>query len=143
MSVFGLPDWATEELEVGRVARLAYLDADGQPRVLPITYALAQDAIWSVIDRKPKVQDVPARVEWLRREPRAGICVDVYHEDWTKLAWVQLIGEVDVLELDEDGAGLEALLDKYPQYHEEAPQGPLLRLSVERGMSWRAGDQLG
>jgi hypothetical protein len=111
--------------------------------VLPITYALADDAIWSVIDRKPKVRDVPARVAWLRREPRAGICVDVYHEDWAKLAWVQLIGEVDVLELDDGPAGLEALLDKYPQYGDEPPQGPLLRLDVERGMSWRAGDHLG
>src|SRR5215212_4023970 len=136
MSVFGLPDWATEELESGRVARLAYLDAEGQPRVLPITYAIAGDAIWHVIDHKPKVKDVPARVDWLRREPRAGICVDVYHEDWTKLAWVQLIGEVGVLELEEDGAGLEALLDKYPQYRDETPQGPLLRLDVERAMSW-------
>ena len=143
MSVFGLPDWAASELEAGRVARLAYLDANGQPRVLPITYAVAEEAIWSVIDRKPKISDVPARVEWLRREPRAGICVDVYHEDWTKLAWVQLIGEVEVLELDAGPAGLEALLDKYPQYREEPPQGPLLRLGVERGMSWRAGDHLG
>src|SRR3954447_25706251 len=119
MSVFGLPDWAGEELEEARVARLAYLDADGQPRVLPITYALADEAIWSVIDRKPKVRDVPARVAWLRREPRAGICVDVYHEDWTKLAWVQLIGEVEVLDLEAGPVGEEALLGKYPQYGED------------------------
>ena len=143
MPVFGLPDWAADELEAGRVARLAYLDAEGAPRVLPITYALADGVIWNVIDHKPKVQDVPARVEWLRREPRAGICVDVYHEDWSKLAWVQLIGEVDVLDLAEDGVGLEALIEKYPQYREEPPQGPLLRLQVERAMSWRAGDHLG
>jgi hypothetical protein len=32
---------------------------------------------------------------------------------------------------------------KYPQYREEPPQGPLLRLQVERAMSWRAGDHLG
>jgi hypothetical protein len=82
-------------------------------------------------------------VRWLRREPRAGICVDVYDEDWSKLAWVQLIGEVEVLELEAGEAGLRALVDKYVPYEDEPPQGPLLRLEVERSMSWRAGDHLG
>jgi PPOX class probable F420-dependent enzyme len=138
-----LPDWARAELEGGRVARMAYLDANGQPRVLPVTYALADGAVWSAIDRKPKVKDVPARVEWLRREPRAGLCVDVYDDDWSKLAWVQLVGEVDVLDLDDGPAGLDALVDKYAPYADEPPQGPLLRLEVERSMSWRAADHFG
>ena len=143
MFIDELPGWARAELKAGRVARLAYLDDTGQPRVLPVTYALAEGAIWTAIDRKPKLRDIPARVRWLRREPRAGICVDVYDEDWSKLAWVQLIGEVEVLELEAGEAGLRALVDKYAPYEDEPPQGPLLRLEVERSMSWRAGDHLG
>ena len=143
MSIEALPDWARVELDAGRVARLAYLDDTGQPRVLPVTYALAEGAIWTAIDLKPKLRDIPARVAWLRREPRVGLCVDVYHEDWTKLAWVQLIGEIEVLESEAGETGLEALVDKYAPYEDQPPPGPLLRLEVERAMSWRAGDHLG
>ncbi|MEA2420224.1 MAG: hypothetical protein QOE60_2430, partial [Thermoleophilaceae bacterium] len=36
------------------------------------------------------------------------------------------------------GAALEALVAKYPQYADERPQGPLLRLAPERFAWWRA-----
>lgn len=35
---------------------------------------------------------------------------------------------------------MRALQDKYPQYEKEPPPGPLLRLGVERTLSWRASE---
>jgi PPOX class probable F420-dependent enzyme len=127
-------------LERERVARLAFLDGDDRPRVLPVTFAVAEDAIWSAIDRKPKRTVRPARVGWLRRRPEAALCVDAYDDDWDRLAWVQLLARVDVLEIEAGGAGLKALTAKYAPYRERPPPGPLLRLEVERALWWRAAD---
>ena len=91
MAVAGLrelPAWAGELLECAPVGRLAYLDDRDRPRVLPVTYALAGDSVWTAIDDKPK--DRPperiARVRYLRRRPEAALCVDHYEDDWSRLA---------------------------------------------------------
>jgi PPOX class probable F420-dependent enzyme len=140
MKLEGLPRWAKELLATERVGRLAFADADGRPRVLPVTYALAEGAVWSAIDAKPKRTAEPARVRWLRQRPSAALVVDRYSDDWNELAWVQLLGSVAVLPVSEEGAGLAALVEKYEPYRVEPPPGPLLRLDVERALRWRAAD---
>jgi PPOX class probable F420-dependent enzyme len=121
-----------------RVGHLAFLDDSDRPRVLPVTYALAAGAIWSAIDDKPKRSAEPARVRYLRRRPEASLCVDRYDDDWSRLAWVQLGGRVEIVGLGEGSAGLAALTGKYAPYREHRPPGPLLRLEVERAVWWRA-----
>jgi PPOX class probable F420-dependent enzyme len=135
-----LPGWARRLIEDARVGRLAFVDGDDRPRVLPVTFAVAEDAVWSAIDRKPKRTGEPARVRWLRRRPGAALVVDRYDDDWQQLAWVQLLGRMKVLEFRDGPAGAEALTAKYPQYEAEPPPGPLLRLEVGRALCWRAAD---
>jgi PPOX class probable F420-dependent enzyme len=138
MTLAELPGWALELLERERVARLAFRDGNGLPRVLPITFALLDDCVWSVIDDKPKTIAEPARVRWLRDRPQAALVADVYDDDWSKLAWVQLLGRVDVVPVEEGPTGLEALIAKYAPYRERVPPGPLLRLRPQRALYWRA-----
>jgi PPOX class probable F420-dependent enzyme len=133
-----LPGWALELLRVERVARLAFVDEQDRPRVLPVTFALSGGAIWSAIDEKPKRRSEPARVRRLRRRPEAALCVDVYSDDWSRLAWVQLLGRVEWLSVEQGGEGMAALAAKYEPYAERTPPGPLMRLSVERALYWRA-----
>jgi PPOX class probable F420-dependent enzyme len=133
-----LPQWANELLESARVGRLGLLDEEGSPRVLPVTFAMAEGRIWSAIDQKPKRSKEPARVRFLRREPRAALTVDRYSDDWEELAWVQVLGTVEVLEVADAAAGLDALSARYEQYREEAPPGPVLALEPERYLWWRA-----
>lgn len=135
-----LPAWARELIADERVARLAFLDRDDRPRVLPVTFAAAGDSVWSAIDQKPKRTAEPARVRWLRRRPEAALCVDVYSDDWDELAWVQLLGRVAVVEAARERDGLAALTAKYPPYRAESPPGPLLELRVARALCWRARD---
>ena len=141
MALEELPDWARELIESERVARLAFLDDRDRPRVLPVTFAPAEGAIWSAIDEKPKRRPEPARVRFLRRRPEAALCVDVYDDDWSRLAWVQLLGAVSIVGVGEGGAGLDALSAKYAPYRERRPPGPLLRLEVERALHWRASHE--
>jgi len=125
-------------LESERVARLGLLDDEDRPRVLPVTFAVADGAVYSAIDRKPKRTAEPARVRYLRRRPEAALTVDHYADDWTQLAWVQVLGRVELLDPAEDEAGMEALAAKYAPYRGDPPPGPLLRLVPERTLHWRA-----
>jgi len=138
-----LPDWASGLLGNERVGRLAFADDRGHPRVLPVTFAVAEDAVWSAIDQKPKRRPEPARVRWLRRRPEAALCLDLYSDDWSQLAWLQLLCRVEVLERDAAGPGLAALAAKYGQYADQPPPGPVLRLAPVRALHWRAADYPG
>jgi PPOX class probable F420-dependent enzyme len=136
-----LPRWAASLLAASPVAHLGLLDDDDSPRVLPITFALHGGAVWSAVDDKPKRRPGAelARVRFLRRRPRAALTVDRYDDDWSRLAWVQLLGRVDVLEASQAPDALDALSAKYPSYADRRPGGPLLCLAPERGLHWRAG----
>ena len=139
MDDLNLPTWARRLFESARVGHLGLLDEDGGPRVLPVTYVVWEGDAWSAVDDKPK--SVPgqelARVRWLRRRPRAALTVDVYEDDWERLAWVQLLGDMDVLDEAKPGA-LAALAEKYEAYRDRPPAGPFLRLRPMRALCWRA-----
>jgi PPOX class probable F420-dependent enzyme len=137
-----LPGWAAALLADGRVAHLGLRDGDGAPRVLPVTYARHGGALWSAVDDKPKRRggEDLARVRWLRADPRAALTVDRYAEDWSRLAWVQVLGEVAVLDVAAHQDALGALAARYPAYRERPPGGPLLRLEPRRVLCWRASE---
>ncbi len=135
MTLDELPGWAGELLSAARVARLALLDESDLPRVLPVVFAVWEGAVWSAIDRKPKRSSEPARVRRLRRRPEAALLVDRYDDDWSRLAWVELRGEVTIHPV---GPALDALVSKYDQYRRDRPPGPLLRLEVRSSVCWRA-----
>ena len=122
------------------MARLGLLDDEDHPRVLPVTFVVHEGSLWTVVDRKPKRDPSrePARVDFLRRNPRAALTVDHYDDDWSRLAWVQVLGAVTVLEVDDEPEALAALTAKYPQYGRERPPGPLLRMDPLRILCWSA-----
>ena len=91
------------------------------------------------LDTKPLPELRPSAV--LRRDPRAALTVDRYDEDWTRLAWVQIVGETRILDLPGHEDALDALAARYPQYRERAPGGPLLCLTPDRIVHWRAAER--
>jgi PPOX class probable F420-dependent enzyme len=106
------------------VARLGTL-AHGAPRLVPIVFTWHAGRIWSPIDAKPKRGDDPlslARVGDVRRDPRVCVLLDHYEADWSRLWWLRLDGDAEVVSADSPGAdaGLagaaQALRAKYPQY---------------------------
>jgi PPOX class probable F420-dependent enzyme len=132
-----LPGWARELIEGARVAHLGLVDADDRPRVLPVTFTASGGSLWTAVDHKPKRTEGRelARVRWLRRSPAAALTVDRYSDDWARLAWVQALGRVDVLDRAEPAA-LASLAAKYEQYRERPPGGPFLRLTPARLLFW-------
>src|SRR5438067_8514803 len=135
-----LPGWAQELIQAAPVARLGLLDSRDRPRVLPVTFAVVDGEIWTAVDHKPKRSPGRelARVRWLRRRPGAALTVDRYDDDWSRLAWVQALGQASIEENAPEDV-LEALVAKYRQYEDEAPGGPFIGLEPRRFVHWRAG----
>jgi PPOX class probable F420-dependent enzyme len=124
-------------LAAARVARLATTDPDGRPHLVPIVFALEGDTLYSAVDRKPKRSSRPRRIENARARPDVTILVDHYEEEWGRLWWIRLRGRARVLDDGEErDRALELLREKYPQYREEPPDGPVLAVDVSETRVW-------
>ena len=135
-----LPAWAAALLDEARVAHLGFLDDLDRPRVQPVTFAVAGAMVWSAVDAKPKRVSPQrlARVRFLRRNPSAALTVDRYDDDWTRLAWVQVLGAVRIVGAADAPEAMSALAARYAPYRDSPPAGPLLALAPERCLCWRA-----
>jgi PPOX class probable F420-dependent enzyme len=141
-SVAELPSWARGLLESAPVARLGMLDDEGSPRVLPVVFAVSGETLVTAVDHKPKRRPGAelARVKWLRARPRAALTVDRYDEDWSRLAWIQALGAVQVTDAANAPEAIASLTERYPQYRVQVPAGPVLVLSPDRLLWWRAAE---
>jgi PPOX class probable F420-dependent enzyme len=134
------PEVMRSRVAAAPVARLATLRPDGTPRLVPITFVLLDDLICSAVDEvKPKSTTRLARLADVARDPRVGIVVDHYAEDWSALWWVRVDGTAAV---HEDGLlherALGALVAKYPPYGAAPPSGPVVVVTPTRWTGWSA-----
>ncbi len=120
-----------------RVARLATIDDDGRPHLVPIVFALERDILYSAVDLKPKRTTTLRRVENARRRPDVTVLVDEYLDDWTRLWWVRLRGRARVLDGGiEAQAAIAALVARYEQYRDAPPHVPVLAIEIEEWSGW-------
>ena len=120
-----------------RVARLATIDPDGRPHLVPFCFALDGDVLYSAVDQKPKRSRHLRRLHNLSERGWATVLVDHYEEDWSALWWVRLRGRGRVLEDgDESRRAMALLAGKYPQYRREPPAGPVIAIDVVEWSSW-------
>src|SRR5438094_2929008 len=126
-----------ERLTTARVARLATTDPDGRPHLVPIVFVVDGDTLYSAVDRKPKRSQTLRRIENARVRPDVTILVDHYEEKWGRLWWIRLRGRARVLDDGEERKrALTLLREKYPQYHGEPPDGPVLAVDVTDVRQW-------
>jgi PPOX class probable F420-dependent enzyme len=129
-------------LTAARVARLATIDPDGRPHLVPIVFAFDGAILYSVVDRKPKRSTTLRRIENARARPDVTLLVDHYDDDWSRLWWIRLRGLARVLDDGpERDRGLALLRAKYPQYRDEPPYGPVLAIDVTETLAWSAKPQ--
>jgi PPOX class probable F420-dependent enzyme len=126
-------------LTAARVARLATIDPDGRPHLVPIVFAIDGDTLYSAVDSKPKRSTTLRRIENARARPDVTVLVDHYEDDWSRLWWIRLRGRARVLdEGDELERALRLLREKYPQYRDEPPHAPVLAVDVTQVREWSA-----
>lgn len=126
-------------VDTARVARLATVDAAGDPHLVPVCFALLGDTAYSAVDAKPKRTTQLRRVANLRATGRCCLLVDRYSDDWSALWWVRLDGTGRIVDdPDETARALAALTARYPQYVAAPPGGPVLAVDVTRWTGWTA-----
>jgi PPOX class probable F420-dependent enzyme len=130
---------ALARLGAARVGRLATADAMGVPHVVPFVFVLAGRTVYWVVDRKPKRSGRLKRLENIRANPSVELVVDSYDEDWSSLWWVRASGRARFVEdAGTRSRALSLLAEKYPQYAEDPPGGPLVAVEVSRVAWWEA-----
>ena len=131
------------KMETARVARLATLDAERGPHIVPICFACDGSVFYSAIDRKPK-RTAPSRLVRLKNikeTPQVALLVDQYDEDWTHLWFVLVRGEAELIAAPaERKRAIQRLREKYEQYDADMlpDDAPILRITPLRITTWGA-----
>ena len=115
------------------MARLVTVSPGGRPHIVPVTFAVDGDVIYSAVDAKPKTTARLARLRNITAEPRVAMLADHYEADWDRLWWARADGTATILHGPAAMAAALALLARrYPQYRASPPGGPVIRVQVER-----------
>jgi PPOX class probable F420-dependent enzyme len=125
---------AREAFAKARVARLATLNPDGSPHIVPICFAVDGDVIYSAIDHKRKRGTHLQRLRNINRDGRVAILADHYDEHWEHLWWIRADGRARVVSAGEQAVAL--LARRYEQYRERPPRGEMIVVDVARWSGW-------
>ena len=120
------------------VARLATADSHGQPHVVPVCFVYENASFYIAIDEKPKRTTRLKRLRNIEANPQAALVIDVYHDDWSQLAWVMVQGTASIHDnIKGHPLILVALRQKYPQYRAMALETrPLIQVVPQHVTSW-------
>jgi PPOX class probable F420-dependent enzyme len=128
-----------------RVARLATIDSDFKPHLVPVVFVFDGNHFFIPVDEKRK----RAKPEKLRRirniqgNANVALLIDEYNEDWTRLAFVMIQG-IASIEKSRPQAdiqvqkALKQLTTKYTQYQKVGTGELLIRIKPEKVVSWRS-----
>ena len=121
------------------MARLATVGAAGKPHVVPVTFAVTDDLIYTSVDAKPKRGPRLQRLRNILANPHVAVLADHYEADWDRLWWARADGLATIQDHPISIPGLpELLAERYPQYRDSPPQGPVIRIAVRRWTGWAA-----
>ena len=132
-------DDARRRLGTARVAVLATVSASGRPHVVPVTFAVDRDVIYTAVDAKPKSTRDLRRLSNIRGDPRVSVLAEHYEDDWEALWWVRADGEAALIgDQAAMAEPIRLLADRYPQYRRDPPAGPVIAVRVTRWTGWSA-----
>lgn len=123
-----------------RVGRLGTLSRTGRVDLVPMTFAIVGDVLYTAVDHKPKRTTELKRLENVRAAPEVSVLIDEYDDDdWAALWWVRLRGLARVVDAGpEYRAGIDALVEKYSQYRSTRPSGPAIIVELIGWQWWSA-----
>ena len=131
------------KLREARVARLATVDMEGHPHLVPVCFVYNGKAFYTPLDLKPK-RVAPrrlARVRHIQGQPHVALLIDEYQEDWERLWYILVQGTAVLLSASHGMEHTEAqrlLKEKYTQYAAGLlpDDAPLIRIISEQILSW-------
>lgn len=125
-----------------RAARLATVSADGKPHLVPVTFAVDGDRVLIAIDSKPKRSMDLKRLRNIEANPNVSLLADEYDDDWSQLWWARADGTAQILGAGSGkaDASIRLLQQRYPQYVDDVPRGPVIEVTVTRWSGWSFTD---
>jgi PPOX class probable F420-dependent enzyme len=132
-----------EFIERARVARLATVNSQSEPHLVPVVFVFDGNYFYIPIDEKRKTvkPDKLKRVLNIKENPQVALLIDEYNEDWTRLAFVMVQGKASIVsQVREDTRLHEAhkkLMAKYLQYQKVRLSETCIMIKPEKILSWR------
>lgn len=136
-------DEARRRFAAARVARMGTVGAGGRPHLVPIVFDVAGNIVYSAVDAKPKRSTALRRLDNIAADPHVAVLVDHYDDaDWAALWWVRADGTARVVDVGsiEGRTAIRLLAERYPQYRDQPPGGPVIAVDVHQWSGWAAAD---
>jgi PPOX class probable F420-dependent enzyme len=137
-------DAARTFVDRSRVGHLATADRGGKPHVVPLCYARDGDAVYFVVDEKPKTPGKRLkRLRNIAENPSVALVVDFYDEDWRRLEYLLIQGRAEIVSDEAEWhRALDLLRARYPQYRSmrlEPGRNEVVRIDATSVHHWQGG----
>ena len=130
-----------------RVARLATVDSECKPHLIPVVFVFDNGCYFIPIDEKSKRYrpERLKRVKNIQQNPNVTILIDEYNEDWGKLYFIMIQGKASIIgdkELEQGELLLlervhRLLSDKYLQYQKIGIGKYIIMIIPQKVITWK------
>jgi PPOX class probable F420-dependent enzyme len=134
---------AVEEfIERARVARLATIDSEFKPHLVPVVFVFDGNNFFIPIDEKRKTvkPEKLKRIRNIQNNPNVALLIDEYSEQWTELAFVMIEGEASIANKTEGNiqvrGAYKKLMTKYIQYQKVGVGEMCIIITPKKVASW-------
>ena len=81
------------------VARLATVDSECKPHLIPVVFVFDNDCYFIPIDEKTKraKPEKLKRAKNIQQNPNVALLIDEYNEDWRKLYFIMIQGKASII----------------------------------------------
>jgi PPOX class probable F420-dependent enzyme len=129
------------------VARLATVDSECKPHLIPVVFVFDNDCYFIPIDEKTK-RSKPEnlkRTKNIQQNPNVALLIDEYNEDWRKLYFIMIQGKASIIGGKESDQNEPALLEKahkllsskYVQYQEIGIGEYVIMIVPQKVITWK------
>ena len=88
-------------IDKATVARLATVDSECKPHLIPVVFVFDNDHYFIPIDEKTKrskPEDLK-RIKNIQQNPNVALLIDEYNEDWRKLYFIMIQGKASIISM--------------------------------------------
>lgn len=138
-----IPPVVEEFIERARVARLATIDSEFKPHLVPVVFVFNGNHFFIPVDEKRKTAkpEKLKRIRNIQYNPNVTLLIDEYSEDWTKLAFVMIQGKASIATKEEGNIQVrqayKKLMIKYLQYQKVGLGERCIIITPKKVASWR------
>jgi PPOX class probable F420-dependent enzyme len=135
-------------IDKARVARLATVDTECKPHLIPVVFVFDNDCYFIPIDAKTKRSkpEKLKRAKNIQQNSNVALLIDEYNENWRKLYFIMIQGKASIIggkKLEQQNELLllekahKLLSDKYLQYQEIGIGEYVIMIIPQKVITWK------